>query len=205
MRKVNKNYEENTYTKVALQDLILFGVYSVLEKGEICTFERLVAECFNNFPKVFGFKRFPQWPDSLRFDRPIRTLRERGLITGGVRTYFRLTEAGLKKALRVEQALNTRVCRKKRKPTGNRSIDDRIVAHLKSSRLFNSFLKNAGSVSISEWEFRELLRCTMESPTKVVKENLDYYKDVAKKYDEEQLLKFLCWCEQKFIGEKEDD
>ena len=61
-------YNKNVYKSIDISDLILFSVYLVTESKEKCTFERLVAECFNNFPKVFAFKRYPQWPDALELD-----------------------------------------------------------------------------------------------------------------------------------------
>ena len=69
MRK--KKHKEDIYTHIPIEHLILLGIYLVIEKGETCTFENLVAECFHQFPKVFSFKRYPQWPDSLKFDRPL--------------------------------------------------------------------------------------------------------------------------------------
>jgi hypothetical protein len=52
---------------------------------------------------------------------------------------------------------------------------------------------------MSESEFRGLLRCTLETPERVLKQNLEYYKKVAKSYDEKQILKFLLTSESLFI------
>ena len=57
---VTPKYKEDIYFKIKNQNLILFGIYSILKKKETCTCERLVAECFLNFPKIFGFMRYPQ-------------------------------------------------------------------------------------------------------------------------------------------------
>ena len=99
--KYNHKYKEEVYTKIKIQNLIVFGIYSVTQICETCTFERLVAECFLDFPKVFGFRRYPEWPDSLKFDRVLRTLREKGLVVGGAGGRyspgeFSLTEFGKK-------------------------------------------------------------------------------------------------------------
>jgi len=67
--KPGELYDENKCTLIGLENLILFGIYLLLKKGDVCTFERLVAECFSQFPKVFAFKRYPEWPDSLKFAR----------------------------------------------------------------------------------------------------------------------------------------
>ena len=70
-----------------------------------CTFERLIKKCFDLFPKVFGFSKYPQWPDSRKLDRPLRTLRNRRFITGGPKMVFSLTKEGKKKSLEIIKIL----------------------------------------------------------------------------------------------------
>lgn len=201
-----KIYDEEVYTKLSLKELIIFGIYSVLKKGETCTFERLVAECFTNFPKVFSFKRYPQWPDSLKLDRPLRKLRAEGLIVGGAGGRyspgeFQLTEFGEQKAKEVEDILNNRkptISPKKTKPAG-RSVDEKLLNYLKENPKFKEFVENPDSFSISESEFRNILRCTLETSERVLKQNLEYYKNVAKSFNEKEIVNFLTVCEKKFI------
>jgi len=195
-----KCYDEEVYTRIEMQDLILFGIYSVSENGEICTFERLVAECFMRFPKIFAFKRFPEWPDSLKFDRPLRTLREKGLIVGGAKDYLALTKFGEKKAIQTKESLESKgnLNQRKKISTG-RSGDDRLIVYLKDCPQFKAFLRDPDNFTISEPEFRNILRCTLETPKRVLKQNLEYYKNLANSYNENQLLKFLLLCERKFI------
>lgn len=197
---VKSEYSEEVYTKIKMQNLILFGIYSVIKNGETCTHERLVAECFLKFPKVFGFKRYPNWPDSMKFDRPLRTLREEGLIVGSVRDHFELTEFGEKIAKETESILiNKAVSINKGKKQIGRSGDDRLIEYIKESVPFKKFMSAPANFSISQSEFRSLLRCTLETPERVVKQNLVYYKNVAKSYNEDNILKFLSECENKFI------
>jgi hypothetical protein len=204
-------YKEEIYTTIKTQDLILFGIYSVSKKGETCTFERLVAECFLNFPKVFGFMRYPNWPDSLKFDRALRTLREKGLIVGGAGGKYSpgeisLTKFGEKIAKETEAILNNQkiLTPKKLKPSG-RSIDDKLIQYLKDSPQVKKFLVNRDEFSISEPEFRNILRCTLETPERVLKQNLEYFKNLTKSYNEKQLLDFLLFCEDKFIKKRSNN
>lgn len=103
--KKAKAFDERLYKNVSFNDLILFGIYSVIQNKEKCTFERLVRECFALFPRAFSFPRYSRWPDSRKFDRPLRTLRERGLIIGSPRTSFSFTESGEKIAEETVKAL----------------------------------------------------------------------------------------------------
>ena len=99
MRKVS--LEEELYEKVPINDLILFGIFSVAETSKKCSFETLVHKCFTLFPKVFFLQKRPRWPDTRKLDRPLRTLRDEKMIIGSPKTLFSLTKRGKKKALDV--------------------------------------------------------------------------------------------------------
>ncbi|MCD6500783.1 hypothetical protein J7K42_02060 [bacterium] len=87
----------------SINDLILFSLYSSSE-GK-CSFEKLVKESFNRFPKVFALKGYPQWPDARKLDRPLRTLRKRKLIKGDPKISFSLTLQGKKIAQEIARNL----------------------------------------------------------------------------------------------------
>ncbi|MGB9687077.1 MAG: hypothetical protein ACPLYX_11340 [Rectinema subterraneum] len=189
------------YSKLPLNDLILSSIYLIVSKGETCTFERLVAECFNNFPKVFSFKRYPEWPDALKFDRPLRTLREKGFIVGSARDKFSLNKYGEIKARDILKKLKKGMAPKSGRflQSPIRSADDRIIEFIKNSASFAGYLKNPRNFSISDQEFRNLLRCTEETPDRVIKQNLEYYLKVAKEYNETKIARFLLFCKRKYF------
>lgn len=91
-------FDAELYNKLGINGLILFSINSVIEGGKECTFELLIKECFTDFPQVFAFKSHPQWPDSRKLDRTLRSLRNQNLIIGDPKTYFNLTKAGKKVA-----------------------------------------------------------------------------------------------------------
>lgn len=108
VRKLNKKkrpIDPTFYQNASINDLILFSMYSVISNDEECTFERLIKECFNLFPRAFGFSKSSQWPDARKLDRPLRTLRKRKLIVGSPEAFFSLTKEGKKKALEITNAL----------------------------------------------------------------------------------------------------
>ena len=189
-------FDEKVYKNIQKSHLILFGLYSVVTKKEECTSERLVKECFTLFPKVFGMSRYPQWPDTFNFARDLRKLREQGLITGNPKISFSLTKFGEKLAKETEEFFKTGVRRKIRYET-RRGADINWINYLKKSEPFQGFLKNKKKFSITEMEFRNLLRCTLESPIRIIKQNLLYSKNLAKEFKEKDLTKFLDVCSQK--------
>jgi hypothetical protein len=186
----------DVYKNIANEYLIIFGIYSIVNADEDCTFDRLVKECFTLFPKAFSFSRYPEWPDSLKFDRPLRSLRERGWIVGSAKTQFSLTRFGESAAKEAEELLKVPVKDRKTIKKPLRGVEANLIAFLKESEAFRSFLRNRRDFSITEMELRSLLRCTLETPERILRQNLQYSKNLAKEYSEKELLEFLEVCEQ---------
>ncbi len=108
MSKKVKPFDQDLYKNRSINDLILFSIYSIISNGKKCPFERLIKECFTLFPRVFSFSQYPQWPDSRKLDRPLRTLRKRKLITGDPKTHFSLTKIGKKIAIEIAKTFRQR-------------------------------------------------------------------------------------------------
>ena len=90
---------------ISANDLILFSIHSVILNNEQCSFDRLVKECFVLFPDAVKFLRYPIWPDSRKLDRPLRALRKEKLIIGDPKSYFKLTDGGIKRAVQIDKVL----------------------------------------------------------------------------------------------------
>ncbi len=124
---MKKSFDKESYKNLGINELILLGIYSITElpfmtaevkkrtkfsspvsNGEKCTLERLVKESFNLFPEAFCFSQYPEWPDSRKLDRPLRTLRKRKLITGDPKTSFSLTKLGKKIAIETSKTFRQR-------------------------------------------------------------------------------------------------
>lgn len=92
--------------KLSINEMILVSIYSVAEKGEKCTFEKLLEIAFYLFPSTFCFSQYPSWPDSRKLDRPLRMLRRNNLISGDPKSSFTLTKEGEKKAEEIMHLFN---------------------------------------------------------------------------------------------------
>jgi len=96
-KSTKKSFSEKKSTgNQTINDLILFGIYSVNNNNEKCTFDRLIKECFTFNPKIICFSRYSKWPDARKLDRPLRELRNKKLISGNPKTSFVLTIEGKK-------------------------------------------------------------------------------------------------------------
>ncbi|MCX6720386.1 MAG: hypothetical protein NTW11_01110 [Candidatus Staskawiczbacteria bacterium] len=103
---INGKKDKNlNFSKVSVNELILFCIHSIVLNNEQCSFDRLVKECFTLFPDTLRFTRYPIWPDSRKLDRPLRALRNDKLIVGDPKTYFILTKEGEEKANVVSKML----------------------------------------------------------------------------------------------------
>ena len=199
--------ENGIYLKLRNMDLILFSIYRVRCKKETCTFERVLGECFTNFPKTFGFLLYPQWPDATKLDRALRDLRKQKLIEGGMggkssAGLFSLTKKGCTRAREAEAVLKGRrkVSRRNVYRRNGRSIDEKLVLYLKRHVVVNAFLNDRENFELVDADFRHLLKCTTETPTERVKESFDYFQKLVKDFKLRELEEFFDYCKDKFIS-----
>ena len=192
---------------VSIDELLVFAARKVIECGDECTFERLVYECFTRFPEEFGLRRYPQWPDSTRVTKSwLRCRTDRGWIIGSVKEGFRLTDSGTEVALNLEAKLSPegKPASESRK-VSTRERYDTLLRYIKSSEAFQKYNKSPNSFVISESEFRYVLGCTLQTPIRIIKQNMFSYKNAAKIYDDNDVLNFLNTCEKqmaKFLKRK---
>ncbi len=190
-------YGEEMYIKIPAAHLIIYGIYSILRRKERCTFEKIIEECFYLFPKIFSFNRHPEWPDSLKFDRSLRMLRENGLIFGSPKSLFTLTKFGENIAKTTAKVLKQGLpLRKVIIEKSGRDAEINWLRNLKNNEIFYRFLKEKKHFLITNMELRNLLRCTLETPLRIVKQNLVYSINLAEEFKEKELLKFLKFCQQ---------
>lgn len=95
---MKKIFDQELYKRLPVNDLIIFSIYTIAERGGKCNFEKLVKESFLLFPKIFSFNSLSQWPDARKLDRPLRALRDEKNIEGNLQADFGLSPAGKKKA-----------------------------------------------------------------------------------------------------------
>ena len=93
-----KKWPEEIYQRVSIPDLILVSLLSLEASGKKISFEELLKQCLDLFPRRFSFSKM-KWPDARKIDRPLRMLRVQNLIGNGSETVLVLTNKGKKKAL----------------------------------------------------------------------------------------------------------
>jgi len=187
---------ETMYSQMDINSLLLICIDNIITNSDDCTFEKLVYECFTSYPKVFSLFRYPQWPDSNKLDRPLRKLRERGLIVGSPKMGFLLTEDGKHQVARVRKALERQI---KIKPTRRilKGKERNFVAYLKSTELYQKFKNDKYNFDLTEQDFIDILRGTLETPKRVLRQTLGQYKKLAEEISDIDLQEFLLACEDR--------
>jgi len=195
-KKSKSPFSEDVYQNIDLDSLVTYAVWSIEQKEEACTFERLVEECFKLFPKKFSLFGYPQWPDSARVNKSwLRCRTDKGLIKGTVKTGFRLTPLGdnavastaeLLQGRRVKPALRT-----SRKA---RSIEEAVLSRVRSHHLFKRYVNDPKSFEVGRDELRHLLMTTGMAGNDVVVANLEKLRRSAEKANDHHLLDFIKAC-----------
>lgn len=186
---------EELYTKIPVDDLVLYAAKRILENNEECTSERLVYECFTLFPKQFCLQQYPEWPDSGRVNKSWwRCRTDKGWLVGSVKEGFRLTPKGERVAAGVAKKLSTGKVREPRRVARPRERFEAALLHIRHSDGFRRFGKNPQDFVLSEMEIRSLLGGTLETPSRVLKQNLHFYLDVAEQYGDHAVKQFLGAC-----------
>lgn len=194
------NFIPDIYSKLTLEKLIIFSILSVLRRKEECTFERLVKESYTLFPESFKFYRYPEWPDSLKLDRPLRDLRRHRYIVGNPKKAYSLTKLGEKYALIVEKELGNKQLLTQKPTVVVGRKEKKLLDYLKTSAEFQKYLLRRTDFNIDKTQIVKLSFSTMDTPPKSVIKNLESLKDLSRASKENNLESFLSFCIEKYHG-----
>src|SRR5216684_6444138 len=198
-------FSADIYKRIALNDLVVYAAYFVAQQNKEITAEDIVAACFMLFPERFQLRGYAQWPDSTVVNKRWIDCRDKGFLQGSTATGFSLTPKGLKLAEKTAAILTGErrlFGRQKTNKTSSeiRTRAGRFVRSLETSEAFQAFSKAGVSAEISEFDFRNMLLCTMESSSNTLRNNIDQFKQSASEYERKDLLQFLDFCSNKFAG-----
>ena len=182
----------------SIDELLTYAVGQVTDAGEECTFERLVYECFQLFPEQFRMQRYPDWPDSVRINKTwLRCRTDRGWIIGSVQEGFRLTERGRRVAVKVARTLGKGEAPLPQPSEGGRAREryEAMLKYVRRQPTFQTYQVSPDSFSLTNGELRVLLNGTLETPRRVLRQNLRAYQDAAQVYGDQEVSVFLNLCE----------
>ena len=171
-------------------EIVLLCLDSVLRKTKKkCTFGELVKECFNSYPSLFALTDVPKWPDTLKLDRPLRKLREKGYISGSPVTYYTITNFGYKVINGLRGKSHTSISGLKMKAT--RSPDLLLLQQVNKSEDFIKYSNAKIDFVPNNMRIREIMRFTLESPNRTIISYLKHLKSSAIKSNFQEIADYL--------------
>jgi len=203
-------FDPDVYTKIILNDLVVYSVYYLHKQGSEITSEDIVSACFILFPKRFSLQKYPQWPDSAVVSRRWSDCKSKGYLRGNSARGFQITAKGIRRALKVEKLLGkplkpVRVAKAKAEEStvpGKEAVHPELKAHarkyVRSIEMSDAYKHYKKQKPLNEFDFRSLLLTTMESPPATLARNLEQFKDYVRIHERRDLLSFLEFCEGRF-------
>jgi hypothetical protein len=192
-------FDPDVYTKIALNDLVVYSMHFLHTQGIAITSEDIISACFTLFPKRFSLVKYPYWPDSAVVSRRWSECRRKGYLVGSVANGFKLTTKGSKFAEKVEKMLgNLRPTSSQMVRTETKTRAGKFVRSMETSDAYRDYKKHGRSSKFNEFDLRSMLLCTMESPPETLKRNLDQFSEYADVSGRKDLAAFLDFSEHKF-------
>jgi len=155
-----------------------------------------MAACFRMFPKRFCLNGYEDWPDTNYIQIRLFDCRRNGFLKGDPANGFEITNKGKKQGLETGQKLKTGIFKpvQGHEKLNKRTRENRIIRILMETEAFKKYKKN-NLEKLNEFEFRNLLQCTMSSSEKILN---DHYKELQHNAEEiddkkksEETKKFL--------------
>jgi len=205
-------FNSEIYTKITLNDLVIYAIYYLHKQGSEITSEDIVSACFVLFPKRFSMRKYPQYPDSSVVSRRWSDCKSKGYLKGNTTKGFQITARGVKRAEKVEKSLGAplkpvRVRKAKTirvSAASGQKIHPELKAYAKkyvrSIEMSDAYKHYKKKLPINEFDFRSLLLCTMESPPATLLRNLNQFKEYVNIHNRKDLTTFLELCESKFAS-----
>jgi hypothetical protein len=180
-----------------LDKLFLLCVSKVArENGEQkVQWEDIIKKCFEVFPEEFSLVKYKDWPDTWKIHNCMwRCRNQRQWIDGNNKLGYFLTDLGKEIVKTIEnKKIKTGDIKERKEGIGT---DYMLIKNIKDSDAYKKFL--GGENDLDEQMFRHLLRCTLESTKRTLKQNFRYIRQSAEKYNEKKIIDFLDRYKQKF-------
>lgn len=190
-----KPFKEELYAGTISRDrLALYAVDILTKRGVEPTFDNITVTLFKLFPKAFSLITFPEYPDARTVANTLWHCvdKSKRWLEGNPKSGYKLTLKGekiLEKTLPVLMG--------KEKPPTSRRYNVKperkevyFINLLKSSDAFKKF-KAGKSDDITDWEIRDCLIVTQETPPSILERNFEKMKEYAQILEEKDVLNFL--------------
>jgi len=202
-KNIQEVYDPNIYMKLSYDDLVTFGLYSLIKKRKNNTFENIVEEIFLLFPSRFNIIGHSEWPDSNLINKSLLRCRsDKKYVIGNNAKGFNLTPFGMRVSEKIQQKLLPNITDKIliRKKGDDRTKAGKFVKHIEKSRALELY-KEKKFEEISPLDFYELIFCTPDSLPQTRVQNFEEILQYLDLYNRDDLRDLFEFCRKKFTAE----
>jgi hypothetical protein len=162
--------------------LLLLVIREIEERDDFPSLETIVHDSFTKYPKKFGFKKYPQWPDSHVVEKRLRDMRRpKGLLSGNNKLGYRLTEAGQYRA-RVAFQRVTHPGAPKPEARTFREPEHNLVRLILESNLYQAYTTAQNETIFTNDEVFDFLKLPLEAPLRIVIQKVKQFRNIVKGY-----------------------
>ena len=191
--------KQERYKQIDNDRLVVYGVYILEKNGIEPTFDNVVVVVFKLFPDRFSLIGFPHYPDAKRVHDCLWhcTYRTKNWLNGNAKSGFRLSEKGryileetfnrMKGKIKIGRVFDTKARRK----------EVFFIDWIKRTGAFKKYTNGEGD-SISEVEVREFLRVSNDTSKNIMRQNLEKYREYARKIGDPLVEEFLNFIKRKW-------
>lgn len=196
-----RQFNPAKYLDLSQDHLVATALWLLVQENQQPSFENLVAEAFTSFPERFQLEGYPQWPNSHVIGKAwVRCRTDKKWMTGSASEGFKLTPLGEQVARQVLAKLQHAGGTSQRERKGSRqSISSRVVLRVETSSAYSAFIEG-GVEKVSEYDFCDLLYCTLESTPETFEKNFVVVRQEVEAYGRKDLSDFLDKLKGKFAG-----
>lgn len=197
-----RKFDPARYLDLSQDHLVVTALWLLLQEKRQPSFENLVAEAFTSFPERFQLEGHPQWPNSHVIGKAwVRCRTDKKWMSGSASEGFKLTPLGEQVVHQVLSKLENVAGgpRKHRRKGSRQSISSRVVLRIENSPAYKTF-KHEGVEKVSEYQFCDLLYCTLESTPETFEKNFAVVSQEVETYGRDDLTEFLGTLREKFAG-----
>jgi hypothetical protein len=197
-----RQFDPARYLDLSQDHLVVTALWFLLQERQQPSFENLVAEAFTSFPERFQLEGYPQWPNSHVIGKAwVRCRTDKKWMSGSASEGFKLTPLGEQIAHQVLSRLENVAggARKPERKGSRQSISSRVVLRVENSPAYKTF-KQESVEKVSEYEFCDLLYCTLESTPETFEKKFIVVRQEVETYGRSDLTEFLDKLKKQFPG-----
>ena len=197
-----RGFAPQKYRNLSQDHLVVLALWFLVQDASQTSFENLVAEAFTSFPERFQLEGFPEWPNAHVVGKAwVRCRTDKKWLAGSASQGFKLTPLGEQIARKTLSQLSLKDSQQsENERKGSRqTIAARVVLRIENSAAYHKY-KNREIESISDYEFCDLLYCTLESTPEILEKNFAVVEQEVRSYGRSDLTKFLVDLREKFAA-----